>query len=64
MFNLESGRGGLKDVEDLSRFSISERNGLPVNITIRVGKAVEIPLPDEIQEIVSKAVREKKKVLF
>jgi stage III sporulation protein SpoIIIAA len=64
MFNLESGRGGLKDVEDLSRFSISERNGLPVNITIRVGKAVEIPLPEEIQKIVLDAVQNKKKVLF
>ncbi len=64
MFNLESGRGGLKDVEDLSRFSISERNGLPVNITIRVGKAVETPLPVEIQNIVLDAVQNKKKVLF
>ena len=64
MFNPQSGRGGLEHVEDLSRFSISERNDLPANITIRVGKAVETPLPDEIQEIVSKAVREKKKVLF
>jgi stage III sporulation protein SpoIIIAA len=64
MFNLESGRGGLKDVEDLSRFSISERNGLPVNITIRVGKAVETPLPEEIQKIVLDAVKNKKKVLF
>ncbi|MBU6195980.1 MAG: hypothetical protein KGO93_00250 [Cyanobacteria bacterium REEB446] len=64
MFNLESGRGGLKDVEDLSRFSISERNGLPVNITIRVGKAVETPLPVEIQKIVLDAVQNKKKVLF
>jgi stage III sporulation protein SpoIIIAA len=64
MFNLGSGRGGLKDVEDLSRFSISERNGLPVNITIRVGKAVEAPLPLEIQKIVLDAVQNKKKVLF
>ncbi|MFZ4085411.1 MAG: hypothetical protein ACOYK1_07765 [Vampirovibrionia bacterium] len=64
MFNLESGRGGLKDVEDLSRFSISERNGLPVNITIRVGKAVETPLPVEIQNIVLDAIQNKKKVLF
>lgn len=64
MFNPQSGRGGLKGVEDLSRFSISERNGLPVNITIRVGKAVETPLPDEIQQIVLDAVQNKKKVLF
>jgi stage III sporulation protein SpoIIIAA len=64
MFNPQSGRGGLEQVEDLSRFSISERNGLPANITIRVGKAVETPLPDEIQEIVLDAVQNKKKVLF
>lgn len=64
MFNPQSGRGGLKYVEDLSRFSISERNGLPVNITIRVGKAVEAPLPDKIQRIVLDAVKNKKKVLF
>ena len=63
MFNPQSGRGGLKD-EDLSRFSISERNDLPANITIRVGKAVETPLPDEIQKIVLGAVQNKKKVLF
>lgn len=64
MFNLESGRGGLKDIEDLSRFSISERHGLPANITIRVGKAIEAPLPQEIQKIVLDAVQNKKKVLF
>ncbi len=64
MFNLESGRGGLKDIEDLSRFSISERHGLPANITIRVGKAIEAPLPQEIQRIVLDAVKNKKKVLF
>jgi energy-coupling factor transporter ATP-binding protein EcfA2 len=64
MFNPQSGRGGLEHVEDLSRFSISERNGLPANITIRVGKAIDAPLPREIQHVVSGAVKNNKKVLF
>jgi hypothetical protein len=64
MFNPQSGRGGLEQVEDLSRFSISERHGLPANITIRVGKAIEAPLPSKIQEIVLGAVKNNKKVLF
>lgn len=64
MFNPDSGRGGIKGLEDLSRFSISEREGKPANITIRIGKALDLPLPEDIQKIVMDAVTNKKKVLF
>jgi len=64
MFNPDSGRGGIKGLEDLSRFSISEREGKPANITICIGKALDLPLPEDIQKIVMDAVTNKKKVLF